>query len=124
DSGFFHFSTLIDLAADLKARDALLAVMHPVAELKREMAARIVRSQAPVRDLQQQIARRLYLEALAPEGVLEPFVPGPLVQLQADDSQHTGFWSFATYDKGLNRPFVYLIYFVYDRRHPLEEGSD
>lgn len=124
DSGFFHFSTLIDLAADLKARDALLAVMHPVDELKREMAARIVHSQAPVRDLQQQIARRLYLEALSPEGVLEPFVPGQLVQLQGDDAQHMGFWSFATYDKGLNRPFVYLVYFVYDRKHALQEGSE
>lgn len=124
DSGFFHFSTLLDLAADLKARDALLSVMLSARELKREMADRIVRHQAPVRDLQQQIARRLYLEALAPDGVLEPFIPGKLVPLMGDDNSHTGFWSFATYDRTLNRPFVYLIYFVYDRKRPLEEGTD
>lgn len=124
DSGFFHFSTLLDLAADLKGRDALLAVMLGAKELKREMADRIVRHQAPVRDLQQQIARRLYLEALAPDGVLEPFIPGKLIPLMGEDDLHTGFWSFATYDKTLNRPFVYMIYFVYDSKRPLEEGSD
>jgi len=124
DSGFFHFSTLLDLQADLKARDALLKCMLTVPALKAEMVDRLVRFQQPVRDLQQQLAKRLFLEALVPEDVFEPFVSGPLVPLVGEDKEHTGFWSFATYDRGLNRPFVYLIYFVYDRGEPLREDSD
>lgn len=124
DSGFFHFSTLIDLAADAKAKDALLSVMLPAQEIKREMAGRIIGHQAPVRDLQQQLARRAYLEALKADELLEPFTPGAMVPLLGDDAQHTGFWSFATYDRALNRPFVYLIYFVYDKKKPLEPGSE
>ena len=124
DSGFFHFSTLLDLQADLKARDAVLGCMNSVASLKAEMVDRIVRHQGPVRDLQQQIAKRTYLEAIRGEDLFDPFVSGPLVPLRGESEEHTGFWSFATYDKTLNRPFVYLVYFVYDRDRPLRQDSD
>src|SRR5204863_60285 len=95
-----------------------------VPALKREMVDRIVRWQGEVRDLQQSIAKRMYLENLKRESVFEPFVAGPLVPLRGDGAEHTGFWSFATYDRTLNRPFVYLIYFVYDRNEPLTEESE
>ncbi|MBI4862293.1 MAG: hypothetical protein HY815_18850 [Candidatus Riflebacteria bacterium] len=126
DSGFFHFSTLVELEADLAGRDRALAELEPVADLKRQMADRIVHRRSSPRDLQEQIARRLYLETLKPSGIFRSFVPGPLVSTGEPGPDRGGrayLWSFATYDQALNRPFVYLLYFTYNLNMGLATGS-
>lgn len=123
DSGFVHFSTLFDMQADKRGRESLLGCMPSVEDLKQEMAQAIVRGQGSVRHLQQQMARRLYLEQLGTTKILEPFYEGPLVALEPEAGQPAGFWSFASYDRSLNRPFIYLIYFGYEGRSALEPGS-
>jgi hypothetical protein len=123
DSGFFHFSSLIELEADLRGRVESLAKLEPLHQLKQELADRVVRHQAPVRDLQEKIARRLFHEQLAPEKIFSPFLCGELSATAATDEGNTYFWWFATYDKALNRPFLYMLYFVYDKDEPLTDES-
>jgi hypothetical protein len=36
------------------------------------------------------------------------------VKVGGSDDAESFFWSFATYDRGLNRPFVYQLYFAYE----------
>jgi hypothetical protein len=124
DSGFLHFSMLLDLQADLAERDTLLRGLPSVAETKREMAEAIVRHQACVRSLQRRLARRLYLERLCEDDVFEAFQEGPLVDMVAAQGTANSLWSFATYDRALNRPFVYLIYFGCEGDEPLEVDSE
>jgi hypothetical protein len=124
DSGFVHFSMLIELASDAGARDARLAQVEPepVEALRRQMVDRIVRHQAPVRDLQERIARRLYLEGLDRDRLMDPFVAGPLVRT-GKPADKTYLWSFATYDRTVNRPYFHHVYFVHDERGDLDEES-
>jgi hypothetical protein len=123
DSGFTHFSTLLELAVDLQARDDRLAEMPPFEQLKRSMLDQIVDHGVHPRGLQEQMMQRLYLEALAEEKLFQAFVPGKLEKV--GDGPASWFWSFAAYDRALNRPFVYLIYFSYDEEEgPLEADSE
>ena len=123
DSGFTHFSALLELAADLQARDEQLAEMPPFRQLKRHMLDQIVDHGIHPRGLQEQMMRRVYLEALAEEKLFKAFVPGKLEKV--GESLTSWFWSFATYDRALNRPFIYLIYFSCDEEDgPLEADSD
>lgn len=117
DSGFTHFTTLLELAADLKARDERLAEIPPFEQLKQRMLDQIVDHSLHPRGLQEQMMQRLYLEALAEEKLFKAFVPGKLEKV--GEGSASWFWSFATYDRAQNRPFVYLIYFSYDE----EAGS-
>lgn len=114
DSGFFHWSELLELAADLEGRDAALAAIPGSDELKRRMLDQIVRHSFPPRELQEAMLRRLYLEALAPGTLFRPFVPGELEKVGGAEDASSWFWSFATYDRALNRPFVYSLYFEWD----------
>lgn len=124
DSGFLHFSMLLDLQADLAERGTLLGDLAPAADLKREMAEAIIRHQACVRGLQERLARRLYLDRLSERDVFEDFQEGPLVDLVAAQGRASGLFSFATYDRARNQPFVYLIYFGYEGPGRLEVGTD
>lgn len=114
DSGFLHFSSLISLAADLKARDRELDDTPSFADLKENLVRRIVDYRVPPREDQLKIARRKYLESLNAEATIPPFLEGALVPSGEMDGLPAYFWSFATYDRQLNRPFIYLVYFVYD----------
>lgn len=116
DSGFVHFSTLLELAADLERRDELLAALPPLEEQKRRMLAQIVGHSRHPRDLQVAMMRRLYLEALSEEKVFRSFLPGRLEKAGSQGDEASHFWSFATYDRALNRPFVYLVYFSWNGR--------
>jgi hypothetical protein len=120
DSGFFHWSTLIELLADLEGRDARLAELPGKRELKRRMLERIVEYSLHPRELQEAMIERLYLESLDPEQLFRVFLPGQLWKLGGESSH---FWSFASYDRALNRPFVYLIYFGWSGGR-LRESSD
>lgn len=123
DSGFVHFSALLELAADLKARDGRLAEMPPLEQTKRRMLDQIVDHGLHPRGLQEQMMHRLYLEALAEEKLFKAFVPGKLEKV--GEGQTNWFWSFASYDRALNRPFIYLIYFSYDEKQgALEADSE
>jgi hypothetical protein len=116
DSGFVHFSTMIELAAEAESRDAKLSEIPPVEELKRRMLGRIVDHGVHPRELQVDMMQRLYLQSLESQKLFGAFVPGALEKLGAKDGDGGGnryFWSFATYDRALNRPFVYLLYFQY-----------
>lgn len=123
DSGFMHFSTLLDLAVDLRERAARLEAGDDVAALRHELALRIIRGGTALRDLQERIAERLFLEHLDREALVEPLMVGELVAMAGDGEESSGFWSFATYDRVLNRPFVYMIYFGYEDWAPIAEGS-
>ena len=123
DSGFVHFSTLLELAADLEQRDDELATLPGPEELKRRMLEQIVDHSLHPREQQAAMMRRLYLEALQPDAVFRTFVPGPLERVGQSDDESSYFWSFASYDRALNRPFVYLIYFALEsEKQPL--GAD
>lgn len=125
DSGFVHFSTLLELAADLKRRDELILDLASVDDLKRQMLEQIVDHGLHPRRLQIALMRRLYLEALAPDRLFESFLPGKLEKVGSPEDDSSYFWSFATYDRALNRPFVYLIYFAYDAgRAALPDDSE
>jgi hypothetical protein len=125
DSGFAHFSMLLELAADLERRDELILELASVDELKRQMLDQIVEHGIHPRRLQVALMRRLYLEALAPEKLFGPFLPGKLEKVGKPEDDASYFWSFATYDRALNRPFVYLIYFSYDsEKGALREDSE
>lgn len=122
DSGFFHFSTLLELEADASRRLELLAQSQEVPALRRQLTDRIIRHRTSCRDIQEKIAQRLYLERLDRSRLFREFVPGPLVRTGSND-ENTYFWSFATYDRSLNRPFIYLLYLNHDSSHPLDEDS-
>jgi hypothetical protein len=125
DSGFVHFSTLLALAADIAARDAKLSALGGVAEIKRAMLAQIVDHGAHPRRLQVELMQRLYLESLSAEKTVSSFGPGRLERVGQSNNY---FWSFSTYDRALNRPFVYLLYFSYagasGNEDDLREDSD
>jgi hypothetical protein len=123
DSGFPHWSALLELGADLERRDAELAGLPDPAALKRSMLERIVRHALHPTELQAQLMRRIYLEAIAPAGLVRPFQPGPLEKVGSDGDEASWFWSFATYDRALNRPFLHGVYFAWEGR-ALAEGSD
>jgi hypothetical protein len=114
DSGFVHFSALLELAADLERRDRELAALPGPEELKRRMLDQIVEHSLHPRELQLTMMRRIYLETLHPDQVFRTFLPGPLEKVGRPGDEASYFWSFATYDRALNRPFVYLIYFALD----------
>ncbi len=111
ESGFFHWSELLELGADLDGRDAALAAIPGKEELKRRMLDTIVRHSLHPREHQAAMLRRLYLEALVPDALFRPFVPGALEKVGGPSDASSWFWSFATYDRTLNRPFVYSVYF-------------
>jgi hypothetical protein len=123
DSGFPHWSALLELGADLERRDAELAALPGPAALKRQMLEQIVRHSLHPSELQARLMRRIYLEALAPEGVVQPFLAGPLEPVGKGGDEASWFWSFATYDRALNRPFLHAIYFAWEGRPPAQ-GSD
>jgi hypothetical protein len=111
DSGFVHFSTLLDLDVDLAQREKRLAAMPTAAELKRRMVEQIACERVFPRKLQEELARRSYLEQLVRDELFWEFNPGPLVSM----GDGCYLWSFSTYDKVLNRPFVYLLYLKQER---------
>jgi len=116
DSGFFHFSTLTGLRADGERRKDLLTELPTTESLKRSILDRVVSYRSHPRDLQVQLARRLYLEQLDKTRIMSEFLPGSLHEVTTLETDiRSYFWSFSTYDKALNRPFVYLIYFTYER---------
>ncbi len=115
DSGLVHFSALLELAGDLERRDRELAALASPEELKRRMLEQIVGHSLHPRELQLELMRRLYLEALEPDALFQGFLPGPLERVgRPEEPEPSYFWSFASYDRALNRPFVYLIYFALD----------
>jgi hypothetical protein len=122
DSGFPHFSTLLELAADLGQRDAELAALPSMAEMKKRMLQQIVEHSLHPRATQIEMIRRTYLEALDEAKLFHAFLPGPLEKVGKPGDDASYFWSFATYDRALNRPYVYLVYFQYDGK-TLAEGS-
>lgn len=125
DSGFVHWSTLLELAADLEGRDAELAKIPDPAELKRRMLRQIVDHSVLPHEEQRTLMRRLYLEALQPDALFRSFLPGPLERVGRGDDEPSYFWSFASYDRALNRPFVYLVYFALEPgRQPLAADSE
>lgn len=125
DSGFVHWSVLLELAAELEAKAGTLAEIPEPAQLKKSMLEQIVDYGLHPRDLQEKMLRRLYLEALHPERLFRCFLPGELVKVGRADDAASYFWSFATYDRAQNRPFIYLLYFEYDGgRTPLSAASD
>jgi len=111
DSGFVHFSALLELAADLQARDEKLATLGTVAEIKRAMLDQIVDHGIHPRALQVELMQRLYLESIRDETVVRAFISGRLERVAESDNY---FWSFSTYDRALNRPYVYLLFFGYE----------
>lgn len=124
DSGFFHWSELLELAADLDGRDGALAAIPGAEELKRRMLDAIVRHSLHPRELQSALLRRLYLEALDPDALFRPFVPGALEKVGGAQDASSWFWSFATYDRALNRPFVYSLYFEWEGDALAEDGEE
>ncbi len=114
DSGFPHFTTMLELAADQRGSRAVLEGIPPVPALKAELADRILKHQGPVRDLQVEISRRIYLESLQGADLPAPFRPGEVVGLASSGGEASGFWSFSTYDRALNRPFLWMLYFGYE----------
>jgi hypothetical protein len=117
DSGFVHWSALLELAADLERKDAALAELPTQDELKRSMLEQIVRYGLPPTEPRAALMRRVYLEALAPEAVFAPFLPGAFAPVSAADSRGW-LWSFASYDRALNRPFFHLVYSEWDGEPP------
>ncbi len=123
DSGFVHFSTLLELAADIDSRDEKLAQLGAVGEIKRAMLDEIVNHGVHPRRLQIDLMQRLYLESVSAEKTIRAFIAGKLERVGKSDNY---FWSFSTYDRALNRPFVYLLYFSYasDSSDGLREDSE
>jgi hypothetical protein len=125
DSGFPHWSALLELAADLAERGARLAELPLLADAKRRMLEQIVEYSLHPRELQRAMVRRLYLEHLEPEKLFRAFVPGSIAKVGAPGDGASYFFSFATYDRALNRPFVYLVYFEWDGgRTPLLDDTE
>jgi hypothetical protein len=114
DSGFVHFTTLLELAAELERRDADLAAIAEPRELVQRMLDQIVDHGLHPRELQATLMRRLYLQSLDGERLFRAFLPGKLEKLGTGEDAENYFWSFATYDRALNRPFIYLVYFGYE----------
>jgi hypothetical protein len=122
DSGFFHWSALLEAAAELDAKDARLGELPTQTALKRRMLERIVDYSLHPRELQEAMLERLFLESLDAKEIFRPFLPGPLTRVGEKTAPASYFWSFATYDRTQNRPFIYLIYFRWSGR-PLSEAS-
>lgn len=114
DSGFLHFTSLIALAADLGRRASELEETASFEELKESLVRRIVDYRVMPREDQAKIARRRFLESLEPEGTVPSFLEGELIPSGEMEDLPAYFWWFATYDHQVNRPFIYLVYFVYD----------
>lgn len=114
DSGFVHFTTLLELAAELERRDPELAAIAEPRELVERMLAQIVDHGLHPRELQATLMQRLYLQSLDGERLFRAFLSGRLERLAKTEAGENYFWSFATYDRALNRPFIYLVYFGYE----------
>jgi hypothetical protein len=114
DSGFVHWSALLELAADLERRDEALRELPGADALKRAMVDQVVKHGVHPHELQVSLMQRSYLERLAPECVLRPFLPGALEKVGGADDPGGWLWSFSTYDRALNRPFLHLVYFEWD----------
>jgi hypothetical protein len=119
DSGFVHWSVLLELAADLARKQAALAELPSADELKRRMLEQIVRYGLPPTEPRAALMRRIYLEALSPEGVVAPFQAGALERVGSGEPS-AWLWSFASYDRALNRPFLHLVYSEWDGEPPAE----
>ena len=65
-SGFFHFSTLLDLEVDYASAERELARLPPADRVRRELADAIVTRAHLPRELVGQLARRAYFESLRP----------------------------------------------------------
>lgn len=125
DSGFVHFSALLELAADLSSRDEALAGVPDLEAQKRRLLDDVLRGVRRPREHQVSMLRRLYLESLAEGKIARTFASGRLEKVGRSDDEASYFWSFSTYDRALNRPFVYLIYFAWDGgRKPLDEDAE
>jgi hypothetical protein len=122
DSGFFHWSLLLELAADAGGRTAALAGMPGKDELKRRMLEQIVGYSLHPAELQAELMRRVYLEALD-DALFRPFLAGPLAKVGGPEDEASWLWSFASYDRALNRPFLHLVYFEWDGEPDLAELS-
>jgi hypothetical protein len=123
DSGFPHWGSLLELGADLERRGAALAELPDRQTLKRRMLEQILRHAVHPRELQAALARRSYFEALDAEGVFRPFLPGPVAKVGGPEDEASWLWTFATYDRALNRPFLHAVYFVWEG-DPLDTGSE
>ena len=123
DSGLFHWSALLELAADLERRPEALAALPEKDELKRRMLDWIVRHSLHPAELQATLVRRVYLEALEAEALFAPFLAGELEKVGAAPDGSSWFWSFACYDRALNRPFLHLLYFEWEGKR-LSADSD
>lgn len=117
DSGFLHWSALLELAADLERKQAALAELPPADELKRRMLEQIVRYGLPPTEPRAALMRRVYLEALSPDAVFAPFQPGAFERVGSGEAGGW-LWSFASYDRALNRPFLHLVYSEWDGEPP------
>jgi hypothetical protein len=114
DSGFVHWSALLSLGADGEQREAELARLPALPELKQRLLEDVVERGGSPRPAQREMLRRLYLEGLVEESLFSSFLPGELVKMGGPEDPESWFWSFAHYDRSLNRPFIYLLYFAYD----------
>jgi hypothetical protein len=123
DSGFVHWSALLELAADHDRREEGLRELPAADELKRAMVDQIVKHGVHPGELQATLMRRRYLEQLAPECVLRPFLPGALEKVGGADDPGGWLWSFSSYDRALNRPFLHLVYFEWDGS-PLADDAE
>jgi hypothetical protein len=121
DSGFVHWSELLTLAADCERREALLGEIPSRDELLRAMLDQIVKHAVHPRELQATLMRRIYLERLTPDCVFQPFLAGTPERVGAAEDEGGWLWSFATYDRTLNRPFLHLVYFAWQGRALAED---
>ena len=113
-------SLIVEKAADPSIRPfSFHASDDDLAELKRRIWEQIVRYGLPPTEPRAALLRRIYLEALEPGGVFAPFLPGAFEAIGSGDARGW-LWSFASYDRALNRPFLHVVYSDWDGEPPAE----
>lgn len=110
ESGFPIFQNVLELENDRRQANQRLASIPGADELRNEMADFILRHKEFPAALQQQMAERLYLEAVKDGTVFSPFVLAETAKVSVNPKTFRPYYlvHWATFDGAANLPLIYM----------------
>lgn len=110
ESGFPIFQNVLELENDRRQANQRLASIPGADDLRNEMADFILRHKEFPAALQQQMAERLYLEAVKDGTVFSPFVLAETAKVSVNPKTFRPYYlvHWATFDGAANLPLIYM----------------
>lgn len=111
ESGFPIFQNVLELENDRRQANQRLASIPEPDEIRNEMADFILRHKEFPAALQQQMAERLYLEAVKEGNVFSPFVLAETAKVSVNPKTFRPYYlvHWATFDGAANLPLIYMV---------------